>query len=1820
MYKVNRFLGSFLLAIFVTLGIVTVSVAQTDEVQIIPFRFYPFVEAGKPFSISWMILGEGDVTHTDVHWRLVSCEDLTEVFEKVFGKRGTLLEDEDYLDELSFNKGKEFTERMRIYRDDTLVVPEPSGDEVPVIELVIHAVVDGGKNFYLPMIVRIMPAGFSSPPGDLQQPQTLSREGESDNSWTYTSPVWAEADGVEISRRRWGDNPFSDWDGYCEQYQWWHPLNMDPDASPRYPPPGGVWANTSYSYRMRFGDPSEGMPIIWEDEWYYFPSSWSGSGYVFEFNGTHRLEKLPEGWILVEELHHHVKPRSGFAIPSDLMVNGKKGKLFKKVIFDNVNNAYDDNISYYKLNGVAPDPEDSHLENGVGRLVFNLGGYLKVGDVLEVELTITGPFKHETEVEIWGDLKSTWERDYRQIRFSTPRLAEVDLKVTDIKAIQVIEDVPLIKDKETMVRVFVSLEGDLDEVEDVKVELDFNGIKYTSQSQTVKKNYTKRERYHAKDSFNFYVPAPTTVVPISANATVDPDNEIPEKRDDNNTPPEAKTLSVEEPEKGLRYMYLPIGVETWEEATIIPTSPTGIPCNEFLVGVYPLAKSQVTPIYDDTVLQVSIPWVFCAHWRTKATYVLSQLIKLQKSFPNIDHIVGVFPTGWLPSKVLGMSREGYKGGELVLNRAPDYIAAHEILHTYGYGHTLDPRGGPEYGPHQYGKIAEDGWWVIKKGHRISAAPLIYDGTGDGLIYNFYSFMRPRWCVPESIVTIRTWCAPDDYANLINELVRSEGSKTQGGVARSVSPLLLAIGMILADHTVQLIPWQFVEEGVPTPSTIGEYSMECVSSDGTVLNRVTFDPCRSAEPTEEEVYLFCLTIEFPADTCKIVIKHHDTVLKEVAVSPSAPTVTVTSPNGGEQWDGIQKITWEGNDADGNKLYYTILYSHNGGGDWIPLGADLTTTVYFLNTTSLPGGTDCLIKVLATDGVRSSHDMSDAVFSIPVKGPEAYISLPIEGAKYKKGSTVTLNGVGIDQDGSELDNSSLAWFSNMDGFIEIGGHVSTSTLSLGDHEITLEVSDDENQKESAEVNISVATDTSPDLSIHEIAFIPEIPSIEDTSIIISANILNVITDAFCDVSFYVDGDSIYTQEIAAFANSLSEVRAGWTPPGPGIYDISVVISNAEPVESDTSNNEAHREFQVMVDTTPPTTTDNYQYNEIWTNQNADITLTATNGESGVANTYYTIDGIQHEGTAISITEEGKHTVTYWSVDNAGNEEPPHTIGVWIDKTPPTVTADITPTPNEKGWNNSDVIVVFTAQDQEGLSGVEKVDPVAVITAEGKHQVTGRGWDNAGNQGSITISISIDKTAPVTTGTVSPSPNEAGWINRLPVSVTFTATDNLSGAKTTTPDVEIIEEGTHNIAYQSTDNAGNVEEAKTVVVKVDTTPPVTTAKVTPAPNAAGWHNTLPVKVSFSATDNLSGVKTTTPDVEITEEGIHNLAYQSTDNAGNVEVEKTITVRVDTTTPTTTDDYQFNETWTNKDANIALTATDAQSGVANTYYTIDGTQYEGNTISISAEGKHTVTYWSTDNADNGESAHSIGVWIDKSPPEITIHSPKAITYYNTKGPVDINIVVSDTYDPSPSTKVTLDGGPAADPIDITALAFGPHILEVEATDVSKNKGEATVTFEVQPEPLASFQIKKLEIDWKKESKKPKMDKIKIDGRLDLPAGYTASDLDPEVTVMVEVGGSSGTDEVLAKAKKHDWKYKRKKHEIPAGTNMDIKKLKIKWDKKDKKPDKFKLDGELDVVNDGSGIVTVTLLIPVTAGGDLGESETVTCKIKKHHWEYRLK
>jgi len=126
---------------------------------------------------------------------------------------------------------------------------------------------------------------------------------------------------------------------------------------------------------------------------------------------------------------------------------------------------------------------------------------------------------------------------------------------------------------------------------------------------------------------------------------------------------------------------------------------------------------------------------------------------------------------------------------------------------------------------------------------------------------------------------------------------------------------------------------------------------------------------------------------------------------------------------------------------------------------------------------------------------------------------------------------------------------------------------------------------------------------------------------------------------------------------------------------------------------------------------------------------------------------------------------------------------------------------------------------------------------------------------------------------------------------------------------------------------------EEMKRVL-PADTTPPTTTAVVTPTPNAAGWNRT-DVAVTLNATDDISGVARTEDDLDgagpavvtgpipISTEGIHTLQFHSIDRSQNVETTKQTVVSIDKTPPEAVITYDP------KTHQIVVTGRDALSGV---------------------------------------------------------------------------------------------------------------------------------------------------------------------------------------------------------------------------------------------------------------------------------------------------
>ena len=393
-------------------------------------------------------------------------------------------------------------------------------------------------------------------------------------------------------------------------------------------------------------------------------------------------------------------------------------------------------------------------------------------------------------------------------------------------------------------------------------------------------------------------------------------------------------------------------------------------------------------------------------------------------------------------------------------------------------------------------------------------------------------------------------------------------------------------------------------------------------------------------------------------------------------------------------------------------------------------------------------------------------------------------------------------------------------------------------------------------------------------------------------------------------------------------------------------------------------------MRIDTTAPTTTDNTaSIGNAWRKTSATVTLSpADSGGSGVASTYYTTDGStpttsSASGTSVVLSAQGVYTIKYFSTDTAGNAESVKTAGtqIRIDTTVPVTTDDASAT-----WTKNSVTVTLTPTDSGG-SGVA----ATYYTRDG-------------------------------------------------------STPTISSASGTS--FVLSAQGVYTIKYFSVDTAGNAESVKTAAnqVRIDTTAPTTTDNA-----SATWtKNSVTVTLSPSDTGG-SGVAATyyttdgsTPttasssgtSVVLSAQGVYTIKYFSVDTAGNAESVKTAAnqVRIDTTAPTTTDNTaSIGNAWKNTTQTVTLSPSDTGgSGVANTYYTTDGStpttsSSSGTSVVLLTDGTYTIKYFSTDTAANVESVKTAGtqIRIDKTLPTVAIttasviYSSSNVSYSNESG-----------------------------------------------------------------------------------------------------------------------------------------------------------------------------------------------------------------------------
>jgi predicted CxxxxCH...CXXCH cytochrome family protein len=353
----------------------------------------------------------------------------------------------------------------------------------------------------------------------------------------------------------------------------------------------------------------------------------------------------------------------------------------------------------------------------------------------------------------------------------------------------------------------------------------------------------------------------------------------------------------------------------------------------------------------------------------------------------------------------------------------------------------------------------------------------------------------------------------------------------------------------------------------------------------------------------------------------------------------------------------------------------------------------------------------------------------------------------------------------------------------------------------------------------------------------------------------------------------------------------------------------------------------------DTTPPVTTSGFNPASGAIYQaNQPVTLAATDSGSGVKSTYYKIDaGAYVQGTTFTVTGEGLHSFSYYSVDNANNTETAHVSNSFrIDSVAPVTTCSAVEGSSYTGAQTFTLLAL-----DPGGSGV----------ASTRYQLDSGAWSTG---------TSIAVAAPAS-GSAS---HTISWYSL---------------------DVATNQEATHTVTF-------------TVQAPVvDTTPPVTTALPNPASGAIYAANQT---ITLTPSDSGSGVKATYYKIDagafvpgtsfaVTGDGLHSFSYYSVDNANNTEtVHVSNSFRIDTIAPVTTCSAVNGASYTGNQS-FTLSASDAGgSGVASTWYRLDaGAWSSGTAIAVTApasgSASHTISWYSIDAAGIQEATKSVSFTV---------------------------------------------------------------------------------------------------------------------------------------------------------------------------------------------------------------------------------------------------
>jgi hypothetical protein len=375
--------------------------------------------------------------------------------------------------------------------------------------------------------------------------------------------------------------------------------------------------------------------------------------------------------------------------------------------------------------------------------------------------------------------------------------------------------------------------------------------------------------------------------------------------------------------------------------------------------------------------------------------------------------------------------------------------AHELGHALAGMNHVNGCGAPaepdyENYPYPATKLSNGGdrdYWGLDT---FASPPSVRDPNTHG---DVMSYCRPKWISDYS------------YRKIMSQLSTVTPFSTDATLLEPDDDYLVAIGQINPEtQAVSLQPMMRLPGSALNPVQDSQpddpYAAQLLDSSDIVLTERTFSLMQGADLPPESDQSFAVLVPYDSAAARFAITHEGEEIYSLDVSSNAPTVSVDAVTG--TVTDTLTVSWSADDLDGDSLTAAVYFSADRGETWELMTSGIEDTEAELDTSFWPETEQGMVRVLVTDGVNTSQDVTDP-FTVTTKAPVVFVSAPEDGSGVLPEAPVLFTASGYDPEDGPMEGDVFSWSSDQDGDLGTGEEVFVTELSPGWHEITVTATD-------------------------------------------------------------------------------------------------------------------------------------------------------------------------------------------------------------------------------------------------------------------------------------------------------------------------------------------------------------------------------------------------------------------------------------------------------------------------------------------------------------------------------------------------------------------------------------------------------------------------------------------------------------------------------------------------------------------------------------------------------------------------------------------